>query len=174
LGPSNGRGQRFDLGGLRLEILDNARERCPLQLEPADRFHVVVEVDDVFRVRSRLRLDTPAPTNTSWVRGCFKFATPTESRWRSSNGSSVGTKKNETYYRRHLWCDLVSSTRSRTSDPIPWPLSSPSGLKRCPNRLSPAVRILASGMEPRPEPCIVKRLGARWGTHMRARVSEVS
>jgi hypothetical protein len=26
----NGRGQRFDLGGLRLEILDNARERRPL------------------------------------------------------------------------------------------------------------------------------------------------
>jgi hypothetical protein len=34
------------LGGL--EILDSARERRPLRLcEPADRFHVVVEVEDI-------------------------------------------------------------------------------------------------------------------------------
>ena len=36
-----GRARRFDLGDLRLEILDNARERQPLRLfEPADRFHL--------------------------------------------------------------------------------------------------------------------------------------
>jgi len=44
----NARGRRFELDGLRLEILDNARERDPLSLgEPADRFHVVVEVEDI-------------------------------------------------------------------------------------------------------------------------------
>ena len=36
------RGLRFDLGGLRLEILDNGRKRHPLHLgEPSDRLHVV-------------------------------------------------------------------------------------------------------------------------------------
>jgi catechol 2,3-dioxygenase-like lactoylglutathione lyase family enzyme len=42
---SNARGLRFDVGGMRLEILDNKRERKPLALgTPADRFHVVIEV----------------------------------------------------------------------------------------------------------------------------------
>ena len=43
-----GRGRRFDLLGLRLEILDNARERNPMRLgAPADRVHLVVEVSDL-------------------------------------------------------------------------------------------------------------------------------
>ena len=73
----NGRGQWFDLGGLRMEILDNARERRPLHLEPpADRIHVVVEVEDLLCARSRLRLDTPAPTNTSWGARLFQIRDP--------------------------------------------------------------------------------------------------
>jgi hypothetical protein len=73
----NGRGQRFDLGGLRLEIIDNARERRPLHLgPPADRIHVVVEVDDLLHARSRLRIDTPAPTNTSWGARLFQIRDP--------------------------------------------------------------------------------------------------
>ena len=52
---SNARGLRFDLGGMRLEILDNSRERQPLTLgEPADRVHVVIEVDDIEAVRAAL------------------------------------------------------------------------------------------------------------------------
>lgn len=73
----NGRGQRFDLGGLRLEILDNARERRPLHLElQAERIQVVVEVEDLLYARSRLRLDTPAPTNTSWGARLFQIRDP--------------------------------------------------------------------------------------------------
>jgi hypothetical protein len=73
----NGRGRRFDLGGLRLEILDNARERRPLHLgPPLDRVHVVVEVDDVFHARSKLPISTPVPTNTSWGARLFQIRDP--------------------------------------------------------------------------------------------------
>ena len=44
----NGRGRRYDLGGLRLEILDNSRERQRLELSsPGERMHIVVEVDTI-------------------------------------------------------------------------------------------------------------------------------
>src|ERR1700689_4162065 len=57
----NGRGQRFDLrGGLRLEILDNQRERRPLRLcDPAEGFHVVVEADDIEAARRSSARLTP-------------------------------------------------------------------------------------------------------------------
>ena len=56
-----GRGRRFDLGGLRLEILDNARESHPLRLfEPGDRFHLVIEVEDIEATRNRLAIEAPA------------------------------------------------------------------------------------------------------------------
>jgi catechol 2,3-dioxygenase-like lactoylglutathione lyase family enzyme len=75
---ANGRGQRFDLGGLRLEILDNGRERHPLQIgsSPGDRIHVVIEVDNVLRARSRLHIDTPVPTHTSWGARLFQIRDP--------------------------------------------------------------------------------------------------
>lgn len=61
------RGLRFDLGGFQLEILDNSRKRRPLRLgEPADRFHVVIEVDDLDLVRNRLAIEAPAPERASW------------------------------------------------------------------------------------------------------------
>jgi catechol 2,3-dioxygenase-like lactoylglutathione lyase family enzyme len=61
-----GRGRRFDLGGLRLEVLDNAREAQPLRLsEPADRFHLVIEVEDIEAARSRLTVEAPPPRDTS-------------------------------------------------------------------------------------------------------------
>jgi catechol 2,3-dioxygenase-like lactoylglutathione lyase family enzyme len=64
---ANGRGRRFDLHGLTLEILDNARERQPLSLQPAaDRFHVVIEVDDIEAARSRLGIPAQSPRTVSW------------------------------------------------------------------------------------------------------------
>ena len=58
----NGRGRRYELGGLRLEILDNKRERQRLELNnPGERTHIVVEVDDLEVVRRRLRVITPEP-----------------------------------------------------------------------------------------------------------------
>ena len=65
---AHGRGRRFDLGGgLRLEILDNRRERRAMALgSPADRVHIVVEVEDIDATRRRLALDTPAPEAVSW------------------------------------------------------------------------------------------------------------
>lgn len=74
---AGGRGRRFDLGGLRLEILDNARERLPLRLaEPAERFHVVVEVDDIEAARSRLPFDSPDPQAVSWGARLFQIHDP--------------------------------------------------------------------------------------------------
>lgn len=61
------RGLRFDLGGFQLEILDNGRKQRPLRLgEPAERFHVVIEVNDLDAVRNRLAIEAPAPERTSW------------------------------------------------------------------------------------------------------------
>ena len=74
---ANGRGRRFDLGGLRLEILDNSRKRQPLRLfEPGDRFHVVVEVDDVEAIRRRIKVPTPSPQVTSWGAKLFQVRDP--------------------------------------------------------------------------------------------------
>jgi catechol 2,3-dioxygenase-like lactoylglutathione lyase family enzyme len=73
----NARGRRFELGGLRLEILDNSRERDPLSLgEPADRFHVVVEVEDIESARNRIAIETPIPQDTSWGARLFQVRDP--------------------------------------------------------------------------------------------------
>ena len=74
---ARGRGRRFDLGGIRLEILDNGREPQPLPLEaPADRFHVVIEVDDVEAARSRLMIAAPPVAATSWGARVFQVRDP--------------------------------------------------------------------------------------------------
>lgn len=74
---ANGRGRRFDLGGLTLEILDNTRERQPLSLPPpADRFHVVIEVDDIAAARGRLRIRAPSPQAVSWGAALFQIRDP--------------------------------------------------------------------------------------------------
>ncbi len=71
------RGLRFDLGGLRLEILDNVRKRCPLRLgEPGDRLHVVVEVDDIDLAWRQLQLEAPKPQATSWGARVFELRDP--------------------------------------------------------------------------------------------------
>jgi catechol 2,3-dioxygenase-like lactoylglutathione lyase family enzyme len=73
----NGRGRRFDLGGLRLEILDNARERHPAALhEPGDRAHLVIEVGDVEAARRALAIGAPAPRKTSWGAKLFQVRDP--------------------------------------------------------------------------------------------------
>ncbi len=74
----NGRGRRFDLGGgLRLEILDNARERKPLPLgQPADRFQLVIEVNDIEAAHARLAIEAPRPQATSWGARLFQIRDP--------------------------------------------------------------------------------------------------
>jgi catechol 2,3-dioxygenase-like lactoylglutathione lyase family enzyme len=74
---SNARGLRFDLGGLRLELIDNQRERRPLSLGiPADRFHVVIEVDDIEVARQRIKIDVPPARTTSWGAEIFELRDP--------------------------------------------------------------------------------------------------
>jgi Glyoxalase/Bleomycin resistance protein/Dioxygenase superfamily. len=69
------RGRRFDLDGLRLETIDNARKRHPLQLAAsADRFHVVVEVDDIDAIHTRLAADAPLPQTVPGARVSSSFA----------------------------------------------------------------------------------------------------
>ena len=74
---SNARGLRFDVGGMRLEILDNERERKPLALgTPADRFHVVIEVDDIDTARGDIKTDAPPAQTTSWGAKMFQVRDP--------------------------------------------------------------------------------------------------
>jgi len=73
----NGRGRRFDLGQLQLEILDNRRERTSLELNPpGGRVHIVIEVDDADEVRKRISLVTPVPERTSWGATLFAVKDP--------------------------------------------------------------------------------------------------
>jgi catechol 2,3-dioxygenase-like lactoylglutathione lyase family enzyme len=72
-----GRGRRFDLLGLRLEILDNTRERRPLSLgAPADRVHLVVEVSDIEAACETFRIDAPPPQVVSWGARLFQVRDP--------------------------------------------------------------------------------------------------
>ena len=72
-----GRGRRFDLLGLRLEILDNARERRPLRLgTPADRVHLVVEVSDLEAACDAFRIGAPPPRTVSWGARLFQVRDP--------------------------------------------------------------------------------------------------
>ncbi|MEH6473914.1 MAG: DUF120 domain-containing protein [Halopseudomonas sp.] len=73
----NARGVRFDIGGMRLELLDNKRERRQLTLDQSsDRFHVVVEVDDVDAAWQKLDIDAPAPATVSWGARLFQLRDP--------------------------------------------------------------------------------------------------
>ena len=73
----NARGRRFELGGLRLEILDNSRERNPLALgEPGDRFHVAVEVEDIEAARNEIAIGAPPVQDTSWGTRIFQVRDP--------------------------------------------------------------------------------------------------
>lgn len=88
------RGIRFDLGGLRLELIDNQRERNPRTLgAPADRLHVVIEVDDIEDARQRIRIEAPPARATSWGTEIFELRDPdgvpvTYLRWTESQGES--------------------------------------------------------------------------------------
>ena len=74
---SNARGQRFDAGGMRLEIIDNQREKNPRELvETADKVHIVVEVDNIDDARTRIRVDTPPVQDTSWGSRIFRIMDP--------------------------------------------------------------------------------------------------
>ena len=73
----NARGLRFDLGGMRLEILDNQREKAPLTLgAPAERVHLVVEVDDIEKSRDGIWIDAPLAQDTSWGARLFQLRDP--------------------------------------------------------------------------------------------------
>lgn len=64
---SNARGQRFDTGGMRLEVMDNTREQHQLKLgEAANKFHIVVEVDNIDEARERIKVDAAPTQDTSW------------------------------------------------------------------------------------------------------------
>ena len=90
---TNARGVRLDLGGMRLELLDNQREARPLSLgTPADRFHVVIEVDDIEAARQRIRVGVPPARAASWGAELFELHDPdgirvTFLRW--TNGPSA-------------------------------------------------------------------------------------
>jgi hypothetical protein len=85
---------RFDLGGMRLEIIDNQREQRPLDLgAPLDRVHLVVEVDDIEEARDSIKIDAPLPQGTSWGARLFRVHDPdgvpiTFLQWIKTDGGS--------------------------------------------------------------------------------------
>ena len=73
----NARGRRFDLGGMRLEILDNERKQRPVPIgAPADRIQLVVEVDDIEKAREAIDIEAPLPQCTSWGARLFQVRDP--------------------------------------------------------------------------------------------------
>ncbi|MDF9391904.1 MULTISPECIES: VOC family protein [Methylococcus] len=73
----NGRGCVFDLNGLKLEILDAAREKAALELGPVgDRIHLVIEVADVDAAYRSLAMAAPPPVTTSWGARTFSLRDP--------------------------------------------------------------------------------------------------
>ena len=73
----NARGRRFDAGGMRVEIIDQAREKRPLELgDPADRVHIVIEVSDMEEARARINVDAPPAKDTSWGSRVFRIHDP--------------------------------------------------------------------------------------------------
>ena len=74
---SNARGQRFDTGGMRLEIMDNEREEHQCELAPSsNKFHIVVEVDDIEDARGRIKIDAPSAKESSWGARLFLVRDP--------------------------------------------------------------------------------------------------
>jgi len=74
---SNARGRRFDAGGMRLEIIDNQREKNPRELgEPAEKIHIVVEVENIDDARARIKVDAPPVEDTSWGSRIFRVMDP--------------------------------------------------------------------------------------------------
>lgn len=72
-----GRGCLFDLDGLRLEILDAAREQSPQDPgAPGDRVNLVIEVADVDAVRASIARETREPLTTSWGAKLFQVRDP--------------------------------------------------------------------------------------------------
>jgi catechol 2,3-dioxygenase-like lactoylglutathione lyase family enzyme len=73
----NARGLRFDTGGMRLEIIDNARERQQLELgQAADRVHIVIEVDDIDASRDGIAVNASQVVQTSWGSRLFQVHDP--------------------------------------------------------------------------------------------------
>ncbi|QXP90610.1 VOC family protein [Methylococcus capsulatus] len=73
----DGRGCVFDLNGLKLEILDAAREKAALELGPVgDRIHLVIEVTDVDAAHRALAIHAPPPITTSWGSRTFSLRDP--------------------------------------------------------------------------------------------------
>jgi predicted enzyme related to lactoylglutathione lyase len=74
---SNACGRRFDTGGMRLEIIDNQREQRPCELgEPAEKIHIVIEVEDIDEAKSKIKLEAPPIRETSWGSRIFQITDP--------------------------------------------------------------------------------------------------
>jgi uncharacterized glyoxalase superfamily protein PhnB len=62
---------------MRLEVIDNQREKNPRELgEPADKIHIVVEVENIDDARARIKVDAPPVQDTSWGSRIFRIMDP--------------------------------------------------------------------------------------------------
>ena len=73
---TSGRATVFDLGGMKLEVLDATREKAMPLGDPKDRVHLVLEVEDVDAFRRRIPGKAPEPHDTSWGGRVLKLRDP--------------------------------------------------------------------------------------------------
>lgn len=71
-----GRATVFDLGGMRLEVLDATRESAMPLGDPKDRVHLVLEVEDMDAFRRRIPGQALEPHDTSWGARVLKLRDP--------------------------------------------------------------------------------------------------
>jgi catechol 2,3-dioxygenase-like lactoylglutathione lyase family enzyme len=62
---------------MRLEIIDNEREKHECELAASsNKFHIVVEVDDIENARQRIDVEAPPARETSWGARLFQVRDP--------------------------------------------------------------------------------------------------
>lgn len=71
-----GRATVFDLGGMKLEILDASREKAMPLGDPKDRVHLVIEVTDVDAFRKKIKGEAAEPHDTSWGARILRLRDP--------------------------------------------------------------------------------------------------
>ncbi len=71
-----GRATVFDLDGMKLEVLDAAREKAMPLGDPKDRVHLVLEVKDVDAFRRKIKGEAPEPHDTSWGARILRLRDP--------------------------------------------------------------------------------------------------
>ncbi|WP_106203788.1 DUF120 domain-containing protein [Aliiruegeria haliotis] len=121
---------------MRLEILDNRRERRSLNLgSPADRIHIVVEVADIESARDAVSIEAPGIVTVSWGARLFQlrdpdgvavtyleWLRPSSSQWRHMRGGIQSGHGRGQYFTQLDWA-RAQFVEKLGMDPFPGTLN---------------------------------------------------